>query len=107
MALIACLTIAVSSTTNLEIDMSKPRLVLIHCANGIRPGAKPREHGRGFLVIHGGARARSVPKKTSWEVGLELIDLGFLVSHGNYLAFLQTSITALEAYHGTDPEKTS
>jgi hypothetical protein len=107
MALIACLTIAVSSTTSLEIDMPKPRLVLIHCSNGIRPGAKPREHGRSFLVIHGGARARSAPKKSSWEAALELIDLGFLISHGNYLSFLQTSITALDAYNGTDPEKTS
>jgi hypothetical protein len=58
------------------------------------------------LVIHGGARARSVSRKSPWEAALELIDLGFLISHGNYLAFLQTSITALEAYNGTDPEKT-
>jgi hypothetical protein len=59
------------------------------------------------LVIHGGASARSVLRKSSWEAALELIDLGFLISHGNYLVFLEASITALEAYSGTDPEKTS
>jgi len=75
--------------------MSKPRLLLIHCSNGVRPAAKHRQHGRSFrpLVIHGGARARSVPRENSWEAALELINLGFLVSHGNYLAFLQASIT--------------
>src|SRR5713101_7315743 len=82
MASIACLTIAVSSTANLEIDMSKPRLLLIHCSNGVRPAAKHRQHGRSFrpLVIHGGARARSVPREGSWEAALELINLGFLIS---------------------------
>ena len=109
MASIACLTIAVSSTANLEIDMSKSRLLLIHCSNGVLPAAKHRQRGRGFrpLVIHGGARARSVPRESSWEAALELINLGFLISHGNYLAFLQASITVLEAYNRTDPEKTS
>jgi hypothetical protein len=109
MALITCLTIAVSSTTNLEIDMSKPRLLLIHCSNGVRPGAKHPQRGRGFrpLVIHGRARARSVPRESSWEAALELINLGFLISHGNYLAFLQAGITVLEAYNRTDPDKTS
>src|ERR1700724_2720138 len=98
MASVACLTIAVWSTTNLEIDMSKPRLLLIHCSNGVRAD---RQRGRSFrpLVIHGGARARSVPRESSWEAALELINLGFLVSHGNYLAFLQASITVLEAYN--------
>jgi hypothetical protein len=109
MASIACLTIAVSSTTNLEIDMSKTRLLLIHCSNGIRPGAKHRQRGRSFrpLVIQGGAQARSVPRESSWEAALELINLGFLISHGNYLTFLQASKAVLEAYNWTDPEKTS
>jgi hypothetical protein len=108
MASITCLTIAASSTANLEIDMSKPRLLLIHCSNGVRPGAKHRPRGRSFrpLVIHGGARARSVPRENSWEAALELINLGFLISHGNYLAFLQASITLLEAYNRADSEKT-
>jgi hypothetical protein len=107
MASIAYLRIAVSSTTNLEIDMSKPRLQLIHCSNGIRPGAKQR--GRSFrpVVIHGGARARSAPRESSWEAALELINLGLLVSHVNYLAFLQTSTTVLDACNRTGPEKTS
>ena len=95
----ACLTIAVWSTTNLGIDMSKPRLRLIHCSNGVRPRAKHRQHGRSFrpLVVHGGARARSVPRESSWEAALKLIDLGFLIFHVNYLALLQASITVLEA----------
>jgi hypothetical protein len=44
---------------------------------------------------------------SSWEAALELINLGFLISHGNYLTFLQASKTVLEAYNWTDPEKTS
>jgi hypothetical protein len=105
----ACLTIAVWSTTNLGIDMSKPRLRLIHCSNGVRPRAKHRQHGRSFrpLVIDGGVRARSVPRESSWDAALKLIDLGFLIFHVNYLAFLQASITVLEAHKWTDPEKTS
>jgi hypothetical protein len=86
--------------------MSKPHLQLIHCSNGIRPVAKRRQHGRSFrpLVIHGGA---SVPRESSWDAAFKLIDLGFLISHLNYLAFLQTGITVLDAYNWTDLEKTS
>jgi hypothetical protein len=92
-----------------EWDMSKPRLLLIHCSNGIRPRAKHRQHGRSFrpFVIHGGARARSVPRESSWEAALKLIDLGFLIFHVNCLAFLQASTTVLEAHNWTDPETTS
>lgn len=86
--------------------MSKPSLQLIHCSNGIRPAAKRRQHGRSFrpLVIHGGA---SVPRESSWDAAFKLIDLGFLISHVNYLAFLQAGITVLDACNWTDPEKTS
>jgi hypothetical protein len=86
--------------------MSKPRLLLIHCSNGIRQGAKHGQRGRSFrpLVIHGGARARFAPRESSWEAAFELVNLGLLVSHSNYLAFLQASITVLEACHRTDPE---
>lgn len=88
--------------------MSKPRLQLIHCSNGIQPEAKHPQRGRSFrpLVSHGGARARSAPRENSWEAALELINLGFLISQVNYLAFLQASLTALEAYNRTDPERT-
>ena len=79
--------------------MSKPRLQLIHCSNGIRPEAKHRQRGRSFRpsVIHGSARARSAPRENSCEAALELINLGFLISQVNYLAFLQASLTVLEA----------
>jgi hypothetical protein len=88
--------------------MSKTRLQLIHCSNDIRPGAKHRRHARSFrpLVIHGGARARSVGGSSS-ETALELVGLGFLISHANYLAFLEASITVLGAHNWNDPEKTS
>jgi hypothetical protein len=85
--------------------MSKPHLLLIHCSNGIRSGAKHRQHRRFRpLVIHGGA---PVPRESSWEAALKLIDLGFSISHVNYLTFLQASITVLDAYNWTDPKKTS
>ena len=87
--------------------MSKPSLQLIHCSNGIRPGAKRRQNGRSFrpFVIHGGVR--SVPGERSWEAALELIDLGFSTYHGNYLAFLQAGIAVLEAHNWIDPAETS
>jgi hypothetical protein len=108
-ASIACLLIAVSSTTSLEINMSKPHLRVIHCSDGIPAGAKGRQRGHSFrpLVIRGGARAKSVPRQSSWEAALELIDLGFLVSHASYLAFMQASLTVLEPYNWKDPERTS
>lgn len=88
--------------------MSKTRLQLIHCSNDIRPGAKHRQHARSFrpLVIDGGARARSVGGSSS-ETALELVGLGYLISHANYLAFLEASITVLGANNWNDPEKTS
>src|ERR1700738_534324 len=100
---------SLSSTTTMGIDMSKPRLRLIHCSNRIRPRAKHRQHGRSFrpLVILGGARARSAPEEGSWKAALKLIDLGFLACQLNYLAFLQASLTVLEAHNWTDAEKTS
>jgi hypothetical protein len=105
----ACLTIGVSSTTNLGIDMSKPSLRLIHCSNDIGPRAKHQRYGRGFrpLVIDGGAPARSAPRENSLETVLKLIDLGFLAFQLNYLAFLQASLAALEPHNWTDPEKMS
>jgi hypothetical protein len=89
--------------------MSKPHLLLIHCSNGIRPESKHRQRGRRFrpLVIHGGARVRSAARESSWEAAFELINLGFVVSHGNYRAFLQASIAVLEACNRNVPEKTS
>jgi hypothetical protein len=85
--------------------MSKPSLQLIHCSNGIRPGAKRRPNGRGFrpLVIDGGAR--SAPGQHSWETALKLFDLGLLVCCGNYLAFLEANMIVLNSPNWTDPEK--
>jgi hypothetical protein len=105
----ACLTIGVSSTTNLGIDMSKPSLRLIHCSNDIGPRAKHQRYGRSFrpLVIDGGAPARSAPRENSLETVLKLIDLGFLAFQLNYLAFLQASLAALESQNWTDAEKMS
>jgi hypothetical protein len=47
------------------------------------------------------------PRENPWEAALDLINLGFLISHVSYLAFLQASLTVLETYNRTDPEKTS
>src|SRR5260370_17353487 len=84
------LMLTVSSTTNPGIDMSKPRLQLIHCSNDIPPRAKHRRHGRSFRpsVIHGGARARSAPRESSLETVLKLINLAFFFPHLTYLASL-------------------
>jgi hypothetical protein len=95
--------IGVSSTAKLEINMSKPRLVLVHCSNGIRPNAKRRDHGSSFKpwVIQGGAPARSVPGgESSREAALKLIELGFLVFQMNNLAFLEATIRVLDACNG-------
>ncbi|MGX9432657.1 MULTISPECIES: hypothetical protein [Bradyrhizobium] len=80
--------------------MSKPRLLLIHCSSGIRPGAKYRQHGRSFrpLVIDRAARASPALSESSWEAALNPINLGFLIS----ITFLQVSMTILDAW--TDPE---
>ena len=85
--------------------MSKPSLQLIHCSNGIRPGAKRRQNGRSFrpFVIHGGVK--SVPGEPPWEAALELIDVGFLFFYGNYLAFLEASTAVLGGPNRTDPEE--
>jgi len=87
--------------------MSKPRLQLIHCSNGIRPDAKARPRDRSFRprVIDGGAQARSVGA-SPWEAGFELINLGLLISHANYLAFLEASNIVLRVHNWTDPDKT-
>jgi hypothetical protein len=86
--------------------MSKPSLQLIHCSNGIRPGAKRQHNGRRFrpLVIDGGVR--SVPGEHTWGAALELFDLGLLVFYGSYLAFLKANIAVLNGRNWTDQEKT-
>ena len=48
-----------------------------------------------------------MPRESSWEAALKLINLGLLISHVNYLAFLQASTKVLEAHNWTDREKTS
>jgi hypothetical protein len=83
--------------------MSKPSLQLIHCSNGIPPGAKRRQNGRSFrpVVIDGGRR--SAPGEQSWKTALELFDLGLLVFYGNYFAFLEANRIVLDASNWTDP----
>ena len=43
----------------------------------------------------------------SWEVALELIGLGFLVSYANYVALLEASTTVLADPNWIGHEKTS
>ena len=85
--------------------MPKPNLQLIHCATGVRPGARQRlQNGRGFqpLVIDGGVR--SVPGAHGWEAALKLFHLGLLALYGNYLAVLNANMTVLNGLNGTDTE---
>jgi hypothetical protein len=86
---------------DLGIDMSKPRLQLVHSSNGIRPKAGDPQGGHGFrpLVIPGGARTKSAPGESAWEVAFQLIDFGIL----NYLAFLEESTMVLKAHNPTAP----
>jgi hypothetical protein len=83
--------------------MSKPSLQLIHCSNGIRPGAKRRRTGRSFrpLVIDGGAKP--APRAHPWKAALELFDLGLVVFYGNYFAFLEANMIVLNGSNRTDP----
>ncbi len=83
--------------------MSKPSLQLIHCSNGIPPGAKRRHNGRSFRprVIDGGVK--SAPGEHSWETALELFDLGLLVFYGNYFALLEANRIVLNGSNWTDP----
>jgi len=90
--------------------MPKPRLQLIHCSNGIQPGAKRRPDSSGFrpVVIPGGVQSR--PGERSWQATLELIGVvgfGFLVSYANYLALLEASATVLAGANWIDHETTS
>jgi hypothetical protein len=73
--------------------MSKPHLLLINCANVLRP-QKDRRAVRKFrpLVIHGRSRAPLDLKANSWELAFQLAELGMLISNRNYIAVLQASI---------------
>lgn len=86
--------------------MSKPSLQLIHCSNGIRPGARRRPNDRSFrpLVIDGGVR--SVPAGHPWDAALEPFGLGLLVLYGSCLAFLEANMALLNRLNTTDPEQT-
>lgn len=86
--------------------MSKPCLQLIHCSDGVQPGARRRQNGRSFrpLVIEGGAR--SVPGAHSWQAALELFDLSLLVFYQSYLVFWEANMNVLNGSYWPDPEKT-
>jgi hypothetical protein len=89
--------------------MPKARLHLILCSDDIGPEAKHRRSVRSFRpsVIDGGKRAIAEPAGDPWQAGLELFDLGLLVSQANYLAFVAASLTALELHGWTDPTQTN
>ena len=78
--------------------MANRSLRLIHCSDDVEPRHRKRSGGFRPLVIQGSAQhVRLVPRKSSLDATLELIDLGFLVAHVNYLAFLRASTTILAA----------
>jgi hypothetical protein len=86
--------IAFGSAANLEIDMPKPKLLLVHCSSNDRPKTKHGQHGNFHpWVIQGGARAGPSPTGISTEVALQLADFGLLVSYMSYFALLQVGLT--------------
>ena len=87
--------------------MPRPRLQLVHSSNGTQPGADRRLRTRGFRpsVIQGSGRAKSAPGEISWDAPLKLINLGFLASCHNYVAFVQVGLAVLEACSRTDLER--
>lgn len=89
----------------LEIEMSKPRLRLVHSSTGGEPRAPRRRRGRRFrpLVLQG-ERAGFAFEDGAWQTGLELVHLGLLAFCRNYVAFVRTSVAVLELC--TAPEKT-
>jgi hypothetical protein len=76
--------------------MSKPCLLLIHCSNVLRR-RKDKCAVKNFrpLVIHGGDRATSDLKASSWELAFQLAELGLLISNRNYIAVLQASLALI------------
>jgi hypothetical protein len=96
-----------SSTANLGIDMPKARLHLIRCSDDIGPEARRRRSDSSFRpsVIDGGKRAIDASAGGPWQAGLELFDLGLLVSQANYLAFVAASLTVLELHGWADPKQ--
>jgi hypothetical protein len=79
---------------NPEIDMPKPKLLLVRCSSNGRPKTKYGQHGN-FRpwVIKGEARARPLPTGISTEVALQLADFGLLVFYISYFALLRASLT--------------
>jgi hypothetical protein len=87
--------------------MPRPRLQLVHSSNGAQPGADRRPRTRGFRpsVIQGSGRAKSAPGEIAWDAPLKLMNLGFLASCHNYVAFVQVGLAVLEACSRTDLER--
>ena len=79
---------------NLEVDMSKPCLRLIHCSSDARPAQSYKRRRRGFRphVIQGGAIARCLPTISDGSL-FDLIDAGLQISYQNYLALVLANLT--------------
>ena len=89
--------------------MPRPRLQLVHSSNDTQPEADRRQRNRSFRpsVIQGSGRAKSALGEISWDAPLKLMNLGFLASCHNYVAFVQVGLAVLEACNRTDLEKMS
>jgi hypothetical protein len=75
---------------NRGIDMSKTHLRIIHCSSNPRPKTISKLHGRSFTprVINGHDRPATNLCECSWTLTLRLVELGLLISDGNYRWFL-------------------
>jgi hypothetical protein len=74
--------------------MSRLRLLLIRCSTILRwRDAKLRGKFFRSLVIHKHGRAPRDLRENSWVLAFQVMELGLLFANGNYVAFLQATMT--------------
>jgi hypothetical protein len=81
--------------------MPKPNLRLIHCSNGVPLRADYGQKRRSFRPHVIAEGVRSVHGEPGWDATLKLFDLGLLVFHQNYFAFLEAHMAFLWGLHGS------
>ncbi len=88
--------------------MPNTRLHLILCSDDVEPETRRQRGERSFQpsVVDGGKQTTSVPADNPWTDLLDFFDLGVVVSHASYLAFLKASLAALESRDWAHPKQT-
>src|ERR1700729_2690492 len=84
-----------SPARNLEVDMSKPCLRLIHCSGG-QPALSHRKRRRAFRpsVIQGGAVTTHL-QPMSDDILFRLLDASVQISYQSYLTLLLANLTVI------------